>query len=78
MDLNFRSEEVDGVVTVWHNESGMGLRFRKGDPLSRYTAEIVLPDINALERVEGMEDVSRICDALRSLAEEVYPYEFRG
>ena len=77
MDSRYRTEKADGVVTLWDDTTGIGLRFKEGETLSRYTSSIVLSDPSIMETEEGVEKVSRISEALTAQAERDYPTEFQ-
>lgn len=74
--MNTRTERAQGIITLWHDESGIGLRFKEGEPLQRYTSQIVLADVNKASTEQGIEEISRITELLTEEAAALYPIEF--
>lgn len=74
--MNTRTERAQGTITLWHDESGIGLRFKEGEPLQRYTSQIVLADANKASTEQGIEEISRITELLTEEAAAQYPIEF--
>lgn len=77
MDSHYRTEKADGVITLWYDAEGIGLRFKEGETLSRYTSSIILSDPSIMETEEGVEKVDRISKELTAQAERDYPTEFQ-
>lgn len=73
----FRVDETDdGTVTVWHNSTRFGFRFKRGDTLARYTFAVLHPR-GALSTAEGMATLDRVRDAFLDYAREHFPQEFK-
>lgn len=71
-----RVTQDEGFTILWDSETGVGLRFKKGDNLSRYTASIILPDVSILENEDGVEKVTEANLWLIGQAEKLFPLEF--
>ena len=76
MDSRYRTEKADGVVTLWDDTTGIGLRFNEGETLSRYTASAVIRDPSITTTEEGIATLDRVLKELSEKAEEEYPVEF--
>lgn len=73
----YRVEEDGTSRTIWDDEEGIGLRFTKGERLSRHLAEIVLKDSDRMSTEEGMRILEEVHRRLLSFAEERFPEEFK-
>lgn len=69
--MKVRTEKQKGVITLWDDGSGIGLRFQEGESLQRYTAQVVLKDTE-----KGVEEIERVSNLLTEEAATLYPYEF--
>lgn len=71
-----RTDKNGALITLWNDESGIGLRFHEGETLQRYTSEIVLADLNKTTTEEGIEEINRVSALLMEEASRLYPKEF--
>jgi hypothetical protein len=63
--------------TTGENCPCVGLRFKQGETLQRYTSEIVLTDLGLFyTNLRGAEWLSEISNALSDYAAQQYPKEF--
>lgn len=76
MGTRYRTEQEDGVITLWDDTTGVGLRFKQGETLSRYTASAVLSDPSITSTEEGVAKLDNILKQLTEQAEKDYPVEF--
>ncbi len=76
METRYRTEQEDGVITLWDDTTGVGLRFNKGEALSRYTSSAVLSDPSIASTEEGVAKLDQILKRLTEQAEKDYPVEF--
>lgn len=76
METKYRTEETDGVVTIWNDTEGIGLRFNEGETLSGYTAALVISDPSLTSTDEGLRKLDKVSNELRAQAEKDYPKEF--
>lgn len=68
--------EIDGdFVTIWDNDSIVGLRFKSGERLQLYTSELVIRSESRLASVDALT-LSRANDRLTQFAIERFPDEF--
>ncbi len=65
-------------VTIWDDETeGVGLKFKIGENLQRYTSSVVISDLSLLETEHGMEIIQKAHERLIQRAEQEYPNEFK-
>lgn len=74
--MNYRTEEKDGLITIWDDAKGIGLQFKQGEPLQLYTCSILIAVQKNLDTPNRFEEVQRIADKLIAYATENYPNEF--
>lgn len=74
--MKVRTERKSGFITLWNDESGIGLRFKEGENLQRYTSQIVLEDVNKATSEKGVEEINKISALLTEKAATLYPIEF--
>lgn len=74
--MKVRATTANGKVTLWDEESGVGLQFTEGETLQRYNSTIVLADPDKTTTEAGVEEVSRISQLLTDEAAALYPKEF--
>lgn len=82
----YRKEQDGETVTIWYDHTNetagencpcVGLRFKQGETLQRYTSEIVLTDLGLFyTNLRGAEWLSEISNALSDYAAQQYPKEF--
>ena len=61
---------------IWDHSLGIGIRFEKGDRLSRYRLTDIVEDRSILTTDEGMNLLNETRRRLLSFAEERFPQEF--
>ena len=71
----FRVSEEEETRTIWDDSRGIGLRFRKGERLSRYLLTDVVPH-NLLTTEDGMRILDETRHHLLNFAIENFPEEF--
>lgn len=76
MSMKVRATTDNGKVTLWDEESGVGLQFTEGESLQRYNSAIVLADPDKATTEAGVEEISRISELLTDEAAALYPMEF--
>lgn len=74
--MKVRTERAQGIITLWHDESGVGIRFSEGESLQRYNSQIVLADIDKATTEKGVEEISKVSELLTEEAAALYPMEF--
>lgn len=74
--MKYRKEQNGDVVTIWDDAAGIGLQFKQGETLQRYTAAVVVRDAAKLSNAEDLERVNAVVDAITSEAAKQYPEEF--
>lgn len=74
--MNTRTERAQGTITLWHDESGIGLRFKEGESLQRYLCQIILAEVDNADLRQSVEELSRISQLLTEEADALYPMEF--
>lgn len=77
MKSHYRTETANGIITLWNDAAGVGLRFTQGDPLAGYNAEAIVTDSAIMQSAAGVELVSKAVEDLTAQAEIDYPNEFR-
>jgi len=73
----YTTQEEGGSVILWDNEREIGLKFRKGESLQRYTSEIVLKHWEELAKEEALSKLEEVSKELQEKAAELYPEEFQ-
>lgn len=76
MDMEYRTEKNGNLITLWDDQEGIGLQFKEGESLQRYTSEIVIKDTAILSTEDGIAHLSKVQEALTAFAEAQYPKEF--
>lgn len=78
MDTLNRYKEIpqDGCIIIWDEAARIGLKFKKGDTLQRYTASVVLEDFGLLQKEGAMSVLEDAQRRLLEVAAERYPKEF--
>jgi len=71
-------KEVQGTdVTLWDTDTGIGLRFKAGETLQRYSSILLLPKSKGYtDTEEGLATVTAVDQALTEIAAKEYPKEF--
>lgn len=71
----YRIEQDKNVITVWNDTDGIGLRFKAGESLQRYTSSIVLNGY-APSTEEKVKHMDKVQAELTEFAAAKYPKEF--
>lgn len=74
--MEYRTEKNGELITLWDDAEGVGLQFKEGESLQRYTSGVVLKDTAILSTEEGVAHLSKVQEALTAYAEAHYPKEF--
>lgn len=75
--MDYKIEKSGSTVTIIDTATGIGLQFKEGESLQRYTTALYLPDISMTHTENGLNRVSEISQRLESYAAEHYPKEFK-
>lgn len=73
----YRIERDGTTITIWDDKEGIGLQFKEGENLQRYSSSLVLKDFSILETESGIEHVKVISRLLNEYAAKIFPFEFR-
>lgn len=73
----YRIEKEGSVITIWDDNEGIGIRFKEGEMLQLYEAEIILMDLKLAETEEGSDLIIATTNKLKKYAIGKYPKEFR-
>jgi len=73
----YRVERDGTTITIWDDKEGIGLQFKEGESLQRYSSSLVLNDFSILETESGIEHVKAISKLLNKYAAELFPLEFK-
>ena len=74
--MDYRKEQNGNLITLWDDTEGIGLQFKQGETLQRYTSSVVMKDTAILSTEEGVAHLSEVEKALTAFAEAHYPKEF--
>ena len=72
----FRISVEETSRTIWDDSVGVGLRFEKGERLSRYLLTFIVPQ-DLLTREDGTRILDEVRHRLLNFAIEIFPEEFR-
>ena len=71
------TQEEGGSVILWDNEREIGLKFKKGETLQRYSSAIVLKNWELLKTGKALSTLEEASQALTEKAAELFPMEFQ-
>lgn len=71
----YREEKNGSVITLWAS-NGVGIQFKEGDSLQRYTHSIVIRDGYSLSTEEAVKEMNDTANELSEYAATKYPKEF--
>ena len=74
--MNTRTERAQETITLWNDESGIGLRFKEGESLQGHLCQIILAKVDNADQKQSVEEISRISQLLTEEAAALYPMEF--
>lgn len=69
------TDKKTGLVTIWDDCAGVGLRFSPSDTMARYNSELIART-EYTRTEEGLEELAQIRDALTDYAAKRFPYQF--
>lgn len=74
--MKYRTERNGNLITLWNDAEGIGLQFKEGETLQRYTSGVVIRDNAILSTEEGVAHLNKVQEELTAYAEIHFPKEF--
>lgn len=75
--MDYRTETNGDTITLWNDDEGIGLQFKKGERLQRYQSSLIVKDPSLMETGGGIVHLNEVGAALTLYAIENYPEEFK-
>jgi hypothetical protein len=73
--MEYRKEQSGSLITLWNDKKGVGLQFKEGEPLQRYTSSVVLADKTLTSTEAGLAIMNKAAGELMEHAARLYPKE---
>lgn len=77
MAQQYRVEKDGSRVTIWNDADGIGLQFKAGDRLQRYTSSLILKGYS-LSTEAAVKHLNEVQEQLTEYAATLYPKEFKA
>lgn len=75
--MKYRTEQNGNLITLWDDNERVGIQFKQGEILQRYTLNVMVIDTPKLSTLEGINAMNKATEALITYAEKHYPHEFQ-
>jgi hypothetical protein len=75
--MSYKEITEGDLISIVNEDEGIGLRFKKGESLQRYTSSILVKDKDLLTTEEGCAKIIRISNEITEYAAQQYPEEFK-
>lgn len=74
--MEYRKEINGQIITLWDDSNGIGLQFKEGETLQRYTHSVIITRNELTATEEGLTLISKVSNVLTEAAAQQYPKEF--